>query len=245
MVYIWVRATVDWQDEQAFLAQIRPEFKPKLELWNETFTIPFHLFRHEVRRIARLNLSRVEDSVSCSWDEIPDGGLVLPVDDDDWFASDAAKVLESSYDQRAGGYYWTSSFLEVPMNLRHELGTIRKRIFPETPWRWICTTNNYALVKAPGTEALLASHVRASKWFESHAEHVRWIDRRLSLMNRTLASQTTLRPLKPSIRRSELLRKFRRYRKLYERPTAPELAWCRPYVTMMDELMDTLEVRKH
>ena len=244
MVYIWVRATVDWQDEQAFLAQIRPEFKPKVELWNETFTIPFHLFRHELRTIARLNLSRVEDSVCCSWDEIPDGGLVLPVDDDDWFAPDAAKALESSYDQGAGGYYWTSSFLEVPTNLRHELGTIRKRIFPETPGRWICTTNNYALVKGPGTEALSASHVRASEWFESRAERVRWIDRRLSLMNRTLASQTTLRPLKPSIRRSELLRKFRRYRKLYERPTPPDLAWCRPYVAMMSELMDTLEVRK-
>ena len=54
MFYIWVRATVDWEDEEAFLAQVRPEFDGKLVLWNATFTIPYHLFRHRVRRIADL-----------------------------------------------------------------------------------------------------------------------------------------------------------------------------------------------
>lgn len=72
---------------------------------------------------------------------------------------------------------------------------------------------------------------------------MRRIDARLSLMNRTLASQTSLAFLRPNLRRSELLRKYRRYRRLYERPLPAELAWARPYVHDMDELMRRLGVK--
>ena len=46
------------------------------------------------------------------------------------------------------------------------------------------------------------------------------------------------------IRRSELLRKYRRYKKLYE-PSPAATIWrgARPYVAMMSELMDELEVK--
>jgi hypothetical protein len=45
------------------------------------------------------------------------------------------------------------------------------------------------------------------------------------------------------IGRSELLRKYRRYKKLYEHPLPHDLAWARPYVAKMSELMDELTVK--
>ena len=63
---------------------------------------------------------------------------------------------------------------------------------------------------------------------------------RLSLMNRTLASQTSFWSVKSQ---RDLIRKFHRYQKLYERPLAADLAWCEPYVAMMRNLMSELKVR--
>lgn len=267
MIYIWVRATTTWQDEQEFLAQLDPRVKPKVDLWNDTFDIPFHLFRHRVREIARLNQSRVENSACARWEEIPEGGLVVPIDDDDWLAPDIGNVLEDEYDSRATGYHWIRTFIEVPIDLRHRLGVIRRSVFPRTPPRYFCMTNNYALVKAPETKPLLESHSRASEWFEVQERgRVRKIERHLSAMNRTLASKTSLGG-KPSPTRSTFIRKFHAYRRLYRRlarapvgpglalrrgpgkvygrPSALELAWCRPYLAMMSDLMDQLGIREH
>jgi hypothetical protein len=65
-------------------------------MWNQTFDLPYHVFRQRVRRIAELNLQRVENAVRARWDEIPDGALVAPVDDDDWFAPDSAQRWSAS-----------------------------------------------------------------------------------------------------------------------------------------------------
>jgi hypothetical protein len=54
VIYIWVRETTDWQNERTFLAQVDPKFRPKVELWNDTFDMPFHVFRHKLRAIANL-----------------------------------------------------------------------------------------------------------------------------------------------------------------------------------------------
>jgi hypothetical protein len=243
VIHIWVRTSVDWSDEHAFLAQVRPAFRPNVALWNETFTLPFHVFRDRVRTIARLNLSRVEQSVCEEWDAIPDGALVLPVDDDDWFAPDVGVALELA--DEAIAYRWPSSFVEVPVDWRQDLALTRWRRRTPTPPRWTCTTNNYALVKRPGVEDLLANHMQASAWFTRHASAVGHVQRRLSSMNRTLASQSSLGALRgTTIRRPALLRKYRRYRRLYRRPVAAELEWCRPYVALMAELMDELELRR-
>ncbi len=144
MVYIWVRRTVDWDDGEAFLAQAKPSFLPKIEVWNETFAMPYKVFRHQVREIARLNLSRVENAVCCAWEEIPNGALVLPVDDDDWFAPDIAAVLGRHYSPDAIGYRWTSTCLGPPMRLGLA-GGLRRRLAPWTLPDWVCSTNNYTL----------------------------------------------------------------------------------------------------
>jgi hypothetical protein len=244
MIYIWVRHTVPWEDEQAFLAQVNPRFKPKVDTWNETFSIPYNLFRHRVREIARQSLSVVEDTVVADWDEIPDGALVAPLDDDDWFAPELGHALEHERDPALSGYRWVNGFLQVPMYFGHRIHLLRRR-FLGAPAKLTCTTNNYALVKREGIRILLSRHVLAGNWFgEQEPGAVTYLDRRLSVMNRTVASQTQMGGPRPYVTRSELVRKANGYRRLYENPRlGDDLAWCRPYVEMMAALMDELKVR--
>lgn len=63
----------------------------------------------------------------------------------------------------------------------------------------------------------------------------------LSVMNRTLASQTSLDFQKNSISRAKLVRKFLLYKRLYKKPIANELNWCKPYKDMMASLMEELK----
>jgi hypothetical protein len=242
-VYIWVRETVDWADEATFTAQLPEWLRPSVEVWNETFSIPFHLFRHRVREIAELNHSRVEGATVAGWDEIPDGALVLPVDDDDWYAPAAATVVARERDPAALGYYWPGSWIEVPVHLRHQLHLVRRRLLPSTPPTFTCATNAYAVVKDRATDDTVINHVRASDWFDANPERVRHINARLSLANRTLGSITTLRragPRDPT--RALLRRRLRQYRRLYQRPLPDELAWAKPYAAMMAELMSELQI---
>jgi hypothetical protein len=242
-ICIWIRRTVDWADEQAFLAQAPADLRPKVELWNATFTLPFHRFRQRVREIAELNHSRVDGAVVAEWDAIPEGTLVLPVDDDDWFAPDAAAVLGRELGPGAEGCYWTSRWVEVPTRAGHRVYLLRRRLLPWTPPKWVLTTNNYALRRTESAHALLDSHVKASRWLAAGGGPLPRIERSLSLANRTLASRTTLRYELPAISRRALLRKFHRYRTLYDRPPPPDLAWSRPYLSAMSELMRELELR--
>jgi hypothetical protein len=248
VIHIWIRRTVDWEDEDAALDQLTdPWLIPKVPLWNATFNISYQRFRYRVGQIAQLNHSRVEGAVRAEWHQIPDGALVLPVDDDDWFAPDAARALQRELDPGVTGYLWPSRWFEAPIDIRHKLYLVHRRLFPSTPPKWICTTNNYAVVKGPGAKALLGSHVGASRWFEGQLKRgdgsVKRIDGTLSVANRTLASQTTLSQRRLMIRRSELIRKFRRYRRLYDRPPPRELDWCQRYLKLMSELMGELELK--
>lgn len=178
------------------------------------------------------------------WSAIPDGAVVVPTDDDDWFAPDLARVLDAEWAADAPACRWPSSFVEVPIDVRHRLGLLRRALRPDAPPKWVCTTNNYAMRKGPGNQRLLWSHIEASRWVSAQPPGaVARLDRRLSVMNRTLASRTSLGHRRPAISRGELMRKHRRYRALYRRPVAPDLAWCQPYLALMADLMDRLVVR--
>jgi len=109
MIYIWIRKTLDWEDEAAFRAQLPPHLIEPVELWNDCFKLPFHLFRARLRQIASLNRSRV-DGVACApWDAIPDGALVVPVDDDDWFAPTLGTCLARGSAKRVRGLFLAES----------------------------------------------------------------------------------------------------------------------------------------
>lgn len=243
MIYICIRQTTNWADEAEFWSQLPSEFKPTIQLWNQSFNIPYHLFRQRVREISRVNIAAVKNAVSLDWQDVPDGEMVLPVDDDDWFAENVGIALEEARDDRRHGYRWHSSFLEVPIDFGHRLYLLKRRLF-RTPPKWICTTNNYAVLKSNQSEPLFRSHIHASEWFQNHLEDVKEVGTGLSIMNRTLASRTSLGVVRPEtckvIRQTTLLRKYWQYRALYRHPPGKELAWCGPYVRMMDELMNEL-----
>jgi len=246
VVRIWVRATLDYDDERAFNERLRPAFREQVALWDSVFEMPYRVFRSRVREIARENLARVEGAQVSSWEEIPEGALVLPCDDDDWFCPDAAQIAASAMVPGIAGVRWTSSFLEVATNRRHQLGIWRARLRPAHPRpRYLCTTNNYALFASEDSKELLTRHVHASRWVAAQpAGSVPLLAQRLSLMNRTLASQTSLGHLGVPISRRKLLRKLPRYRRLYDRPLTGELAWAQPYAERMGALMGELELRR-
>ena len=234
---------MDWRDEAAFRAQLDPAFAPKVDLWDRTFTTPFHVFRQRVKEIAQVSLSRVRGAACAPWDEIPDGALVIPIDDDDWLAPDAAEAVGAELRNGAMGYHWISSHVQVPLSLRHRLALFKRWLFPWTPPFWTCSSNNYAFVKRADMGTQLLKHSASNRWFEqAPAGAVHRIERRLSVQNRTLASQTSLAWRRPSMTRGELVRKFREYRNLYSRPVAADLAWCRPYLVMMADLMSRLRL---
>ena len=244
MVHIWVRATLDYEDERAFEAELVDRFREQVALWNSVFAMPYRVFRGRVREIARENLDRVEGAVRSAWDDIPEGSLVLPCDDDDWFRPDVVSVLTRELRPGVDGSRWRSSFLEVPINVRHHLGRWRERVQGPRPL-YLCTTNNYALFASEASKDLLARHVQASRWVAGQPDgSVPFLSERLSLMNRTLASQTSLGHLGTAISRRHLLRKLARYRRLYERPLPPALSWAQPHAERMGALMDELELRR-
>jgi len=244
MIYIWVRATIDWSDEAAFNAQIPDGFAEKVELWNSTFSMPYHLFRHRVRQIALQNHSRIKGVNLAAWEEIPDGALVVPVDDDDWFSPALGVILAASHDDSVLGYYWPGKFLEIPIDWRHEMGKALRTHIPFVGPKWFCSTNNYAMVKTPSSKPLLLSHVHASDWFRANrTTQVKRIDQSMSIMNRTLASQTSLAYKRPPFTHGKILVSYARYRKLYRRHLKSDLKWAEPYQAMMLELMDNMRLQ--
>lgn len=246
MIHFWVRATVDWLDEDAFWAQVAPRFKPRAELWNEVLDMPFHVFRHRVKEIAVWNLSHVRGAtVVGAWDEIPDGARVLPVDDDDWFAPDLAEILDREWSD-ALGVHWNPFWLGIPSDLGHYMYATRRRLFPFTAPHWTCDTNNYGLVKNPQARQLAVNHSHATEWFDGPGrDRVRKIAGRLSINNRTLGSQTSLRPTirRGELNRTRLLRRLARYKRLYRRRPPGRPSWASRYVDRMADLMDELEPR--
>ncbi len=241
MIYIWIRKTLDWQDEAAFRAQLPPHLIEPVDLWNDCFKLPFHLFRDRLRQIAALNHARVEGVICAHWDAIPEGALVVPVDDDDWFAPTLGTSLAGEVERGYAAFFWPSQFLQVPLDWRHEIGRIRRRIFPATRPVWLCTTNNYAMLKRPGVRPLLEQHVAASRWYLANMDtRIKNIQQPLSLMNRSLASTTAMDRKRGPLARQKMLLACHRYRRIYSRPASAELAWSQPYREMMSGLMEEL-----
>jgi hypothetical protein len=243
-VHIWVRQTVDWEDEAAFRAQLPERMRPKVELWDRTFTIPFHRFRARVRQITADTHARVEGARVSEWDEIPEGAWVLPTDDDDWLAPLAAQAVLSHARRGLTGVKWTSTHLQVPTNFWHGVHMARRTVLaPFTPPRSVCASNAYAMRKTSETQQLLSDHMGAGDWFNGEGSaQTQHIPGRFNVINKTLASQTQLAYPRPEMDRRELMLKYHAYRRLYRLPWVRG-EWSRPHVEAMARLMDQLEVR--
>lgn len=244
-MYIVVRRTTDWTNEASVRAQLPNGFAPLVDLWNDTFDMPYHHFRQQLKQIAQANHARVEGAVTAALEDVPRGALIAPVDDDDWFSPEMARVVADNQDARYHGYRWPSRFLEVPPTFGQWRGAWRRRLFPNAPLRWLCTTNNYVIENIPGVGPIVDSHIRATEWFVEREALVKVLDVPLSLQNRNLASQTAL--LFRSgvmMTRSKLLRRHRQYRALYSKMPRALPAWCRPSIATMAELMRALHVRR-
>jgi hypothetical protein len=246
MIYIWIRRTCDWYDEEAFLAQVDERFEDRLAVWNETFEMPYHQFRARLFEIAQDNLAQVRGATVAEWDEIPEGALVMPTDDDDWFAPHAAETLERVRRPGIEAYVWEATFAETPMWFGHRVYLARRRLIPWWAPRWSCSTNTYAMPKSDATHAALGDHTVASRRVDSAPEDelIRLPDR-LSVMNRTIASRTQLGAGdrgRPSTK-AEMLRKHARYRRRYRRLDLSMTPWAEPYVARIAELTDELAPR--
>jgi hypothetical protein len=242
-LHICVRKTVDWGDEAAFRAQLNPAFSPKVDAFNSTFRLPYHAFRREMRQIAQANLEQVKGAVLSKWEDVPDGALVAPVDDDDWFAPQLVEAIQADANPEVGGLHWPQSAIELPMSNQHRRRLLLRRLFPGLGPRWLCATNSYVIRKGSVDSSCFLGHVAASSWFQQNPNRIRSVPQRLSLHNRSLASITSLNFGKPSISSAQLRRRCRAYRRLYRRwhRVPPGLEWSLPFVLQMEVLMDRLQ----
>jgi hypothetical protein len=242
-LHLCVRKTAEWGDESAFRAQLNASFAPKVEAWNATFPLQYHLFREELKAIARANLEQVAGAVLCSWEEVPEGALVAPVDDDDWFAPQLVEVIQAAAGPDLVGLHWQQAVLEVPINGCYRLRLLQRRMIPGLKPRWLCATNSYVIRKGDVDPRCFSSHVAASRWFAKQPPgRIRVLPQRLSLHNRSLASITSLNYGRPIISPQQLRRRARSYNRLYRRwhTLSADLAWSRPALLRMEALMARL-----
>lgn len=238
-IYLCVRRTLDWHDEAQVEANLIPHFRPKMAAWNATFDMPYHAFRHRLKQIAQSSLDRVEGTRRVAPAAVPDGAIAVPVDDDDWFAPDLAARIAAAWEPEAVGYLWRRATIEVPLPLRRRLWYRLWSFKAPT-----CNTNDYAIKSFAGAEPILRSHVRAGRYFDEHRERIVRIRATLGVQNRNVSSQTAMGWRRPSITREELVRSCDRHRALYASlALPPDLAWARPYVTEMAELMARLRLK--
>jgi hypothetical protein len=231
---------LDWSEEALVEERLRPEFRAKFETWNATFDMPYAVFRQELKEIAQRNLSRVEGVAHTPLEEVPPGELIVPVDDDDWFAPNVAHEIRRVFEPGRIGYHWIRQVLS-PSRRRRKF---RIRLRPKRMGgRYSCATNNYALVNTSELAPLALKHKRASEYFDAHPTHVTRIPKTLAIQNRSLASQTALAWKRPTITREELVEVFDGYRDLYANwKLRPELRWAQPCVDGMAELMEKIRV---
>ena len=239
---ICVRATLPWHDEAAIEPVLIPQLRQKVALWNEIFSLRYAAFRVRLMQIAQESWSRVENAQVTRREEIPPGALLVPVDDDDWFSPHLAHHLLADSAACFQGLHWNRYILELPRRSAR-WPWARQRRAADTS-RHTCGSNNYAIRNLPELGRAVTSHVWASEHFDAHPLRFKRLDASLSVQNRNFASRSGLGERKLEISRGELIERFRRHRRLYDRlQLPPEVAWAQPYVASMAELMHSIRLR--
>jgi hypothetical protein len=248
-IHICLRPTLDWSDRDLVEKNLFEIFRYRYELWNKTFTVPYHLFRHRLKTISQANLRRVRGATLTPFEQTPTGVLAVPVDDDDWFAPDLAERLAAAWTPGVVGYWWDKCTLKAPQE--HLLIRLSRwirgvRLHEGARKRYTCASNNYAMIHDGTPESLnrINRHGSASRHFDANPAVIRRLPGRMSIQNKSLASQTTLVFRQSIISRRKLLRRFNRYKNFYRDLRMPDdLAWAQPCVVEMDQLMREIELR--
>jgi hypothetical protein len=191
-VYICIRRTANWKDEAGYRSRLIASFVPHIDAWDATFRTSYREFRSAIADITMDSLRAVRGAVIAPYDEIPEGAIVMPCDDDDWTAPHAAEVLAEFFAGAHDRAVWTQNVLQVPLDWMHAVKIHVGNVWPRlNPPRWFCSTNNYALRKREGNYNLVMSHTLASKELVFDPGILR-IRRCLTLQNRNLASKTSM-----------------------------------------------------
>lgn len=233
---------MDWNNEKVFLAQLKEKFRPKVETWNNTFDMPYHIFRREIKHIAQLNLSRVENAGLADLDEVPQGEIIIPIDDDDWLSPQVANVLTEKIEPEKEGYYWHKDYINRPPTIPIKIFRfLLPKVAAKRGGQWPCSTNNYAFTNNYNLASSVFTHDGAKYYFDAYGSKMKKIDQHLSIMNRTIASQTSMNPGKQNTSKRLLLKYYYLYTKMYERIQLPNHEWCNPYLSMMSDVMHELK----
>lgn len=244
---------MDWSDKESVEQKMKkgfPHFIPKVTMWNSIFNIPFSDFRQMLKSIATENHRNVKGAIyTSSTKDIPSNSIIIPTDDDDWFAPDLACRVQDSYGSIWIGYLWRRYIVGD----RGEKESLRRDC--------LCETNNYALNDAtlpmpsssweyPSPRYPLLWHTggpsNADAFFRSQPKDlIKEISppNLLAVWNMTMASQTSLQQDKATLTREEIIEIYLRYKDLYRSWNLPdELSWAIPHMRSMSLLMDVLHI---
>ena len=194
-----------------------------------------------MKRIALSSWTAVRNAVVAAPQDAPAGALVVPVDDDDWFAPQLADDLRSEFDARFSCYLWRHYTVELRRQIRERLRLAAWRL--QGGRSLTCSTNNYAVVKSPEGLPVDSGHGTASRYFDAHPALVKRIQAHWNLQNRNLSSRS-IDKSKPEVTRSELALRLGRYQELYARLRLPAgFGWAHPYLEQMAALTAELKLR--
>lgn len=146
-VYICIRLTAAWEDKAGYRSRLIAGLVPHIEARDATFSTPYHEFRAAIAEITMTGLRAVRAAVIAPYNDISEGAIVMPCDDDGWKAPHAAEALVASGCDCA---VRKQSVLQVPLDWMHAL-----KVRAGNLWRgfhrprWFCSTNNYPLRKDP------------------------------------------------------------------------------------------------
>ena len=240
-MYLWVRRTLPWDDKAYVEAHLVERARRLAKVWDQTFHLEYHEYRYRLKEIAADSLRAVRGTRIAALEEIPDGAIVVPTDDDDWFAPDLAEQIQAHYNPERSCLLWRHYTIELPRRLRERLLSLWRLRVKRT---LTCRTNNYALVKSPTSMSGFGSHGAGSRYFDANKALVQRLPLHLNVQNRNLSSKSIgKRDPKPPTP-ANLIERYRRFVALYAGRKLPsEVAWARPYLNQVAKLTSELKLR--